>query len=296
MKSSPRPIEFLRASLGLILLLQAFAILPSLDLLHGRNGLVQWAITDAITHWAMPRLEWLSWIFGESASIRIAFVAYVLCLVGMLTGVACRPAVVGAWVLHLAFKTSGATAAYGVDEFVNVALFYLMFMPVGCNHLLDAIRGRRVGEASEAASLSIRVLQVQMCVVYLSAGLEKAMGAQWWNGEAIWRALLQPEWAQFDWTWMARAPWLAKVLCWGTLLIEAGYAVFVWPRRTRKLWVAATVGLHIGIGLAMCLVSFSAVMIALTLAAFGLSAEPPKLFSNEEECYDGTHDRRMQNV
>jgi hypothetical protein len=54
------------------------------------------------------------------------------------------------------------------------------------------------------------------------------------------------------------------------MLIELGYPVFIWPRRTRPVWVAATAALHLGIGVLMGLWLFSAVMIVMTVAAFGL--------------------------
>jgi hypothetical protein len=50
--------------------------------------------------------------------------------------------------------------------------------------------------------------------------------------------------------------------------------IFIWPRRTRRIWILATVGMHLGIALLMGLGVFGAIMIAFTVAAFGVSAEP----------------------
>jgi hypothetical protein len=55
---------------------------------------------------------------------------------------------------------------------------------------------------------------------------------------------------------------------WGTLVVEIGYAFLVWPRRTRKAWCIATIGLHLGVGLFMGLVFFSSVMILFTVCLF----------------------------
>jgi hypothetical protein len=112
------------------------------------------------------------------------------------------------------------------------------------------------------------VLQLHLCVVYLSSGLEKASGRQWWDGEAVWRALMRPDLGQFDFSWLAWHPWVAKLACWGTLAVELGYAFLVWPRRTRTAMAVATLGLHAGIAVAMGLYSFSALMMVLTAAAF----------------------------
>src|SRR6185312_15802678 len=68
--------------------------------------------------------------------------------------------------------------------------------------------------------------------------------------------------------WLARSSWIPMLAGWTTLVVEVGYVFFIWPRRTRKAWCAATIGLHLGIGLFMGLVFFSSVMILLTVCLF----------------------------
>ena len=53
--------------------------------------------------------------------------------------------------------------------------------------------------------------------------------------------------------WLADVPWVARAACWATIVVEAGYPVFVWPRRTRVPWVVATIALHVGIAAALSL-------------------------------------------
>jgi uncharacterized membrane protein YhiD involved in acid resistance len=60
------------------------------------------------------------------------------------------------------------------------------------------------------------------------------------------------------------------------LLVEIGYVFFIWPRRTRRLWCIATIGLHLGLGLFMGLVFFSSVMILLTGCLFLIAEEVPE--------------------
>ena len=78
---------------------------------------------------------------------------------------------------------------------------------------------------------------------------------------------------------MAQVPWLSKAVSWGTLVIEIGYPFFVWPRRTRGLWVLLTLSLHAGIALFMGLWLFSGTMAVLTFAAFGWNVFAPWLAS-----------------
>jgi hypothetical protein len=112
---------------------------------------------------------------------------------------------------------------------------------------------------------------MHLCVIYFSSGIAKARGGQWWNGEAIWRAVMQPQFHVFEMGWLASVPLLALLASWGTLLVEIGYPLFIWPARTRRLWLLAIVGMHVAIGLILGLWFFAAVLIVLNLAAFGVS-------------------------
>ena len=89
------------------------------------------------------------------------------------------------------------------------------------------------------------------------------------------RRSLSPPFSTFDLSWLARYPWIPMLAGWGTLVVEIGYAFLIWPRRTRKVWCIATIGLHLGIGLFMGLVFFSSVMILLTVLSLSDSRRSP---------------------
>src|SRR6516225_2020642 len=115
----------------------------------------------------------------------------------------------------------------------------------------------------------MRSLQLHLCIIYLNTGLAKAIGPQWWTGEAIWRAVMQPQFAILDHSWLESFPWLAQLAFWVVMVVEVGYALFIWPAKTRRIWLVATIGLHLGIMLNMGLLMFSIMMIAMNLCAFG---------------------------
>ena len=52
-------------------------------------------------------------------------------------------------------------------------------------------------------------------------------------------------------------------------LIELSFPIFIWPRKTRLLWLTLICLLHFGIGYAMGMPLFALVMIVLNVAAFG---------------------------
>jgi hypothetical protein len=113
----------------------------------------------------------------------------------------------------------------------------------------------------------------------------------WFDGEAIWVSLMQSDIGPFDFSWLAEhpwyadhipligndVPWVAMLMCWGTLILEIGYPVLVWPRATRKIWVLGIIGMHLGIGLTLWLWSFSLMLIVFNYAAFLMSPEPESI-------------------
>jgi hypothetical protein len=88
----------------------------------------------------------------------------------------------------------------------------------------------------------------------------------------MWRALTRPPFDLISThiliSWKPVLPILGILVC----LIEAGFPFFIWPKRTRLIWLLCVLGMHAGIGLTMGLYLFSLVMIVLDLAAFGPGA------------------------
>lgn len=276
------PIAVLRIGLASVLLAQAVLVAPALFELYGPAGILQGRLRDAFTKTGLPRMGW--WMdllaplgVGEHAVIAGTGVLYVLSLVALLLGWHTRAAAAAAWLTHLMLTVTVDAMSYGADTFAHIFLFYLIWMPAGAALSLDHSRDRRRGRGpagpSPAARLSLRVLQLHLCIIYLSSGLAKASGAAWWNGEAIWRSLMLPEYRQLDFSWLSRHAWLAATLGWAVLVVEIGYAFLIWPRLTRRLWVAATVALHLGIAVFMGLWVFGAIMPVFTIAAFGVDPD-----------------------
>jgi hypothetical protein len=274
--SSPHPLGAFRIGVALILLAQTWMLSDAVLALFGNKGLIQWAISEPMAAPWLPRIGTLAPLvqrFGLSSDECVYAVGalYVLSLVGLLLGWHTRQSAFVAWLTHTTLINSGGMFAYGVEIFAHISLAYCVLMPVGSAFSLDVKAGRESDAPSPLATVALRVLQFHLCMVYLATGVEKALGAQWQEGEALWKALMQPLYGQFDFAWMASVPLLTKLVTWSTLVIEIGYPLFVWPRQTRLLWVALTLGLHLGIGLFMGLWLFSGIMAVLTFTVFGFA-------------------------
>ncbi|MGC1272853.1 MAG: HTTM domain-containing protein [Planctomycetaceae bacterium] len=276
------PLAMFRIGVAGVLLVQGLSLAGDVGELFGPQALVPAEVLDpqngdSSIHPFSPRLRFLEGLLSPvgitaTETARLTFLLYLAMLSCLLIGWQTRCVAAVAWLAHLALNNAATATIYGVDMFAHISLFYCTVFPVGATFSIDAA-GRRA-TPSAMNRLALRVLQLHLCVVYFSSAIEKAAGPQWWNGEAIWRSVTLPELATFDMTWLAAVPWFAVLAGWGTLAVEAGYAVLIWPKRTRTAMALATIGMHVGIGATMGLVSFSALMVVLTAAAFLVTPEP----------------------
>jgi hypothetical protein len=218
----------------------------------------------------IPFMERLGLTARESIQVLASF--YALSVIGLLLGWRTRGCAVVAWLGHTVLLNGGALFSYGLETFAHISLFYCTVMPVGSAFSLDVRAGRASSAPSPWATLSLRVLQLHLCIVYFMTGFEKSLGAPWQQGTAIWDILMQPQYSRYDVSWMAAHPWVSQLATWGTLVIELGYPFFIWSRRTRLPWILFTLGMHAGIALFMGLWMFSGIMSVLTFSAFGWSA------------------------
>ncbi len=116
------------------------------------------------------------------------------------------------------------------------------------------------------ATISTRLIQLQLCVVYLFAGLGKLQGPAWWDGTAIWGAVASYEYQTIDLTFLASWPWLVNLITLVTLAWECSYAFLIWPRLTRPVWMLMAVAVHLGIGVCMGMMTFGLIMIIANLS------------------------------
>lgn len=267
------PFAYLRIGTAIVLLAKVIAEWNGALSLYGNEGLFPWSLKEIGLDGFHLRLSALATLLHplgitEQAVVYGVLGIYAASLAGLLAGWKSRLMAVIAWLLHLTLTNSGGLSAYGVDAFSSIALFYCVLMPVGNTLSLDA--RRKPGEpVTQEARIFLTLQQGHLCLAYFSSGWEKALGLQWWNGEAIWRALMQPQFAAFDFSWLAHVPWLATLICWGTLVLETGYPFLMPLPGVRRFWLPGIIALHLSIALMMNLWLFSALMIVLNLAAFG---------------------------
>jgi Vitamin K-dependent gamma-carboxylase len=278
-RTSDKWLAILRIGIGVQVVSYCVSLWPDWNLIFGQgaNGLISRDLTEAIVAMDSTLLPRLSWVvslanyfhLAESAVLAISLYALFASGCLLIAGIFCRLAAIVAWFLHVAANTSAGLMTYGVDNFITICLFYLMVSPLPDRFSLDwRLRHRRPSDP-QLLGFFQRILQLHLCVIYFFGGLDKCLGSGWWNGDNIWRALIRPPFniisPQLILRWNLFLPAIGMLIC----LIEIGYPIFIWLKRTRAIWLTAVLVMHAGIAVAMGLYQFAWVMIVLNLAAFG---------------------------
>ena len=177
--------------------------------------------------------EWV-WSFWWLVPDRYVWTAHFVCLAVVFAFWVGLGTAVTKWLslgIVISYANRVPLANYGLDQFNTMLTMYLCLGPCGARLSVDRwltkkLRNRdefvlanREGELA-SARLSLRMVQVHLCVVYFFVGLSKLQGAAWWDGSAVWLAASNYEYQQVSLLWLVDFPWLYQVSTLGTWVWE----------------------------------------------------------------------------
>jgi hypothetical protein len=211
--------------------------------------------------------EWVKSSAAMWFTHGIALLVMALFTVGLWTRV--TAALSFLFLVSYAHRATGAL--FGLDQINGFLTLYLAIGPSGAAYSLDAWRRRRrslpdATQPSTLANIAQRLIQVHLCVVYLFAGLSKCQGPSWWVGDALWGAFASADYQTIDLTGLAHAMGLVNLATLVALGWEISYPFLIWNRHARPYYLGLAVLVHLGIGLAMGMMTFGWIMIVANLA------------------------------
>ena len=228
-----------------------------------------------------------------AAHAAILFVMF-LFTIGLFT----RVTAVLTWLAAVSYIHRTQQVLFGMDTMMNILLLYLMIGNCGAALSVDRLLARRraarasLGRTgglddatnaflaappkSVAAGFALRLTQVHFCIIYLAAGMSKLKGASWWNTNAFWDTMANPEFTLIHFQWYE--DWLrfmvqqrlvysgmAGFMVVFTFVMELGLPILIWTR-LRPVYLVLGCFFHFGISLSMGLNMFGLLMMTLLLS------------------------------
>ncbi|KAB7752106.1 HTTM domain-containing protein [Mycolicibacterium mucogenicum] len=215
-----------------------------------------------------PFLWGLFYVYQSHQAFLIGWIVLMVASIVMTVGWHSRLASIVVFVMIMSFERRNPWIFNSGDALIRIISLYLALSPCGAALSLD--QRRRTGSfwtAQKIKMWSLRLLQVQVSIIYIGTVISKLHGDTWQNGTAVSYSLrLQDMLILPTPHWMTDTPLVANAMTWGTLLVEFAVGVLVWNKRWRTRVLIAGVFLHLTIMLTMVVGFFSIAMFVLYLS------------------------------
>jgi hypothetical protein len=250
-------IARLRFAFGLLLLYDFLERLRDFYTFYTGRGLL-----TPVDHHFTTSLENFSLLslFQSPPAVALVWAAAIVSMVAFTLGWRARLANLLGLIFLLSIQRRASYILDGADGVEREICFWLLFIDTTAAWSLDARLGRRT-PADRIPAFPVRLLQLQMALIYFFAGLHKSELA-WYGGAALEGILRMRDFARPAATWLLHFPQLCALLSRMVPPLEMaiGVALMTPWRRVRLGAVLAAVGLHLGILVTMRVGLFSIVM------------------------------------
>lgn len=258
-------VAVVRIGFGLVMVLWTASLAGDLGAFYSEDGIIGGQPDIPIDGVWAP----LGWFPGHAA-ILIAYVGVLVSSVCLVVGLASRAASVIVFVGLVAFTRRNPEIGNSGDGLLRVMAFYVMLMPTGAALSIDGLlrRGRSWWDVPCRAPWGVRLLQVQVSILYLSAVWDKVRSGPLWNdGTALSYVWRLDDVGRFPTPTFATDSVAINLATYGSLAIELALGVLIWNRRLRPWVLALGVALHLGIDYSLRVGFFSCAAIV-ALASF----------------------------
>ena len=250
-------IAVVRVAFGLVALGWTISLGPDLMNFFSRRGLIPTQPSNRY---------WIGVLSPATADWTVYLVWGVLLVasVCLVIGYRSRLASILVFVGILSFERRNPFIFNAGDVLVRNLAFYVMLAPTGAALSLDAWRKARekFWDFPKRTPWAMRLIQVQLSVVYASTVWAKVRGTDWNNGTAVSYALRLDDLARIKVpTFISTSVVLSNLMTFGTLAIEASIAVLVWNRKARPWVLGAGVAMHLAIAINIMVGFFSMAML-----------------------------------
>ncbi len=254
-------LGLVRIAFGLVVIAWTFSLLQYLVDLFGPTA-VQIDSAPDVAQWTVLNLV------GNEHAVFVLWWVLLAGGVALTLGWHSRVAALIVFVGVMSFERRNGFVFNSGDVLVRIEALFMVLGPCGAALSLD--RRRTAGSfwsAQTRAPWVVRLMQVQLSLIYLSAVREKLTGSTWNDGTAVSYALRLSDLAVIPVpAWLPADPLLMNLATWSTLVLELGLGILIWNHRWRWWLLAGGIIMHTMILLGLAVAFFTVAMFVLYIA------------------------------
>jgi hypothetical protein len=249
-----------RIAFGIVALAWTVSLAPSLFAFYSSDGILPEQPDYPAGAWGL--LD----VFPGDAAVTVLYLLMVVASLFVLAGFRTRLAAVVLFLGFVSFSRRNPWILNSGDLLLSVLAFYLLFMPAGVALSVDRWLKRRdrFWSFPLRSVWPLRLVQVQVSILYVAAVWAKVRGATWNDGTAASYAFRIGDLERFPVPgFVSDSIFLAALMTYGTLAVELALGLLVWNRVLRPWVLLLGVALHLGIDFSVRVGFFSyAVLVA----------------------------------
>ncbi|MFM7058092.1 MAG: HTTM domain-containing protein [Planctomycetota bacterium] len=257
---STAPLVLFRLLISILLLLNALLLIPLTEDYFAADGV--WPTRKWKTQLNGRRFSLLHWLPDSTWSFRILLVVHLAACLMLLIGWHFRPACIVVFLTLVSLQHRNTMILSSGDSLLRILLFLCCFSDAGSSLSVDEwLAGQPLLEFASADAWPLRLMQLQISIVYLRTVFWKLRGSLWRNGTAAWYPLWVDAYVRFRPPKRLLHPLLLRLATWGTLAEETTLGCGLWIHELRFPLLITGVVLHLIFDLILNLQLFSWIMI-----------------------------------
>ncbi|MEW4560931.1 hypothetical protein AB1K70_00285 [Bremerella sp. JC770] len=277
-KDSPQTVSCLRIVAGVVALLYALTFTAELAVWFADGGVLPVDRTYRLTGASDPSARVFYWsIFYLAQTSLQLYILHAIGLVSILLfaiGFQTRFTSIIATVFVLSYAQRAPMLMGVLEPLLCPVMLYLCLAPCGAYFSVDAWLKGRQGDTQEipvsfTAHLATRLIQVHVVAVYWMMAFAMLGNPVWWNGEAMWWLMAQPDNRLVDLTFLGATEGSRLIVfAWTHLVVffQLAFGLLIWFRIWRPLLASLAVIHWTGLALVTGHWEFAILMIGLSLA------------------------------
>jgi uncharacterized membrane protein YphA (DoxX/SURF4 family) len=247
-------LALFRIAYAIVVVAWTISLAPALYSFFGDDGILPAHPDGGTGAWGLLQLS------SSPAAVTALYLLLLLGALCLLFGFKTRLAAVVVFVCLVSFARRDPWVLNSGDLLLFVLAFYLMLAPSGAALSVDRwLRSRsHFWEFPQRSLWSLRLIQVQVSLLYFFAVWAKLRGDTWNDGTAVSYAFRIEDLERFPVPGLVTDSLLiVNLLTYGTLAVELALAILVWNGKLRPWVLLLGVMLHLGIDYAVRVGFFS---------------------------------------
>jgi hypothetical protein len=245
----PHAAGVFRLFLGVTLVVYYAALSPHWERYFAADGMLSLdvAAPDRARYFSL--FYWADGVLPARAFWWVGVVAAVCFALGLLT----RLSTVVLFLMHSSMMFRNGLIGLGDDIVFRLLLFLGIFAPLNRSLAIDGwLRRQPAGTEERPAVWAVRLMQINIALVYVISVPHKLAEDEWRDGTAIYWTLVNDAWSRWPWPQLfygSTGELLSAAATFGTIAAQAAFPLLVWFRRPRPYVLLAVAFLHLSIGI-----------------------------------------------